>query len=83
MSVRPETVFERFDASSDDGQEYKIKGNVTYLVHETHGFDPPKRAFRLAELTLDDGTPVERIKQGEYRVQGSWLILRTDDPSAP
>jgi hypothetical protein len=45
--------------------------------------DPPDHIFDIAELGLNDGRRVERIKQGEYRVQASDLLLRWDDPGAP
>jgi hypothetical protein len=78
-SQQRETRRVRFVGIDATGQPYTVSGNAKYLVIT----DPPERIFDVADLGLNDGRRVERIKQGEYRVQGSDLILRSDDPGAP
>jgi hypothetical protein len=73
-----------FTIAGDDGRTYHISGNVEYVIGESReSRESTIEHVLFARLALDDGTPVERIKQGEYRVLGSEQILRSDDFDVP
>ncbi len=81
MAQRRVTRHHSFTITGDDGRTYHISGNVEYVLAESRESTIEHMLFTT--LTLDDGTPVERIKQGEYRVQGTEQILRSDDFDVP
>jgi hypothetical protein len=81
MAQRRVTRHHSFTITGDDGRTYHISGNVEYGIGESRESHIEQVLF--TNLALDDGTPVERIKQGEYRVQGTEQILRADDFDIP
>jgi hypothetical protein len=58
-----------FNASADDGTDYLI--DVFQLIHDgTEGTNDEILLYRTT-----DGKPINRVRQGEFQIQGTGLML--------
>jgi len=70
-----------FVAKDEKGHPYTVLILTTFLEYWTpEGFS---KIEGQSELTLKSGDPVNRIKQGKYRVMTSGMTLRSISQTAP
>ncbi len=74
----------RFQASGSDDVIYMVQKWLHPHEAAKHldGSNPVKGG-ELGRLTTTDNRTVERIRKGEYRILGSDVVLKSEDPSAP
>jgi hypothetical protein len=71
----------RFSAYDEEGRKYTIFEFTEFLEARTWGSD--KIVEGLKELRTADGTPVNRIEKGVYRIMGVEEIeVTSNDPDA-
>jgi hypothetical protein len=74
----------RFQASGSDAVIYMVQKwlHPHEAAKHLEGSTPVKGG-ELGKLTTTDNRTVERISKGEYRIFGTEIILKSNDPNAP
>ncbi|NQU84939.1 MAG: hypothetical protein HQ541_04190 [Mariniphaga sp.] len=73
---------DNFICTDNEGCEYTI--NIYTDIIDTGNLNDPSRVIEgLKELETSDGKPVNRLKQGEYEIIETSVILHSNSPKAP
>lgn len=71
-----------FVATGDDGREYTVY-IYTEFVDAGSRRNPRAVVQGLKELRTSDGMAVNRLQKGEYQIEETGVVLRSDSADAP